>query len=443
MRLLTTLDSNKRSDLCPLRVDRQSSSDHHTSNNHSTSKYCPANDFHPTSCTKTRLVSEDGERNLWDDILEEQLSKCRPVQTRADRRMVRSILSEDDLPVITTTSGESIVATGSHDEEDKLKTKGEREGLEERGFEDDGGVEGVAAVQGIEDKIGGDALHESPLGSPRFESSVPSLRLLSGALQQQRRRQQEVEKEEEAQRERQQRRQDDQQQGQEPKQEPTAVGLSLAPHCAYLLNEACGTIVDIIQGTDVDVSVVRAVDTAAAAASAAQVAVMKAAALLGKHYFAEIPDSTGTRSKLQCSLSPSTLSSFEIAADMRGRDVTQAEEDPGRCRWKKPFRNSWAGPGEEERRSPSPDCAVGPLQLSPDNISSAGGGTLVRMLCGRNWTGSRRNDGQTSDDESSVGEDDRARGSEKVDEHSQAGEDQQGNTNEEEGGACSSRDLGS
>ncbi|CAM9777220.1 unnamed protein product, partial [Ectocarpus fasciculatus] len=31
------------------------------------------------------LVTEDGERNAWDDILEEQLSKCRPLQDRADR----------------------------------------------------------------------------------------------------------------------------------------------------------------------------------------------------------------------------------------------------------------------------------------------------------------------------------------------------------------------
>ncbi|CAM9397225.1 unnamed protein product, partial [Ectocarpus sp. 6 AP-2014] len=40
------------------------------------------------------LVTEDGERNAWDDILEEQLSKCRPLQDRADRSPASPLINQ-------------------------------------------------------------------------------------------------------------------------------------------------------------------------------------------------------------------------------------------------------------------------------------------------------------------------------------------------------------
>ncbi|CAM9685276.1 unnamed protein product [Ectocarpus sp. 8 AP-2014] len=40
------------------------------------------------------LVTEDGERNAWDDILEEQLSKCRALQDRADRSPASPLINQ-------------------------------------------------------------------------------------------------------------------------------------------------------------------------------------------------------------------------------------------------------------------------------------------------------------------------------------------------------------
>ncbi|CAM9636634.1 unnamed protein product [Ectocarpus sp. 4 AP-2014] len=61
----------------------------------------------------TPLVTEDGERNAWDDILEEQLSKCRPLQHSADRSPASPLIHQR-LYSDRNNGGSPITATAGH-----------------------------------------------------------------------------------------------------------------------------------------------------------------------------------------------------------------------------------------------------------------------------------------------------------------------------------------
>lgn len=229
-------------------------------------------------------MSEDEEHNLWDDILDEQLSKCPPVRRRATWRTRGNFEAGGDCPSIVATSDEPVIVTGDREGEGEQATAEEKDELNEQ--EIDSGerdAQGGAVEEEGQDTVEEGAPRQSSSRGLRFDPKIPSFGLLHEDLQQQ-------------------------EQEQEQQKEAAAVGLSLAPRYASLLTKACGSMLDIIQGANVDSSLIRTVNTAAAAASAAQVAVSEAMTLLDKH-LATLSDGTSTRSELPRSLSPSSLSS--------------------------------------------------------------------------------------------------------------------------------------
>lgn len=363
------------------RIDRRSTTERQISTKHTT-QY-PGKRFWPTiKCLKKRLVSEDGERNEWDNILDEQLSKCRPFQIRAIRRMIGNVESDGDRPPVATPSDEPVVMTAGREEEGVQKAEAaEKEQNEEEQKELENGVgdeKGGSASEGVEDKIAEGAPLEPTSSRLGVTSKSPPTGFLSGALQQQPQQQPQR-----------------QPQSKGEQQQQAAVRFSLAPQYAYLLSEACGSMLDTIHSVNVDDSVVLAVDTAAAAASAAEAAVAEATALLRKHQ-AELADGTRTG------------------------QGDRFEEGPG-CWRGKSFSNTDARLVKEERPSPSPARVFRPHDLSASNPSSAGGGTLARMLRHLIQTGSMGDNGRSSGDECPGGVNDGVPYRGEVDEQDQDG----------------------
>eukprot|EP00903_Cladosiphon_okamuranus_P014215 g13207.t1 len=246
------------------------------------------------------LVSDDGDDNLWDDMLNEQLAKCPPVQPRATRRRRSNIQAGGDHPSTEVTSADPSIVTGDLEDGGEERTKEEEkvvveeEEEEEEGRRFDGGErdpEGGGDGKEGEDRVRKGVPCESSPITLNLESNGPSFGLLTETLHLQHLEQQEQQEHQEWQHD-----------------EQTAVELSLAPQYALLLNKACGSMLKAIQGASVDSSVVRAVDTAVAAASAAQAAVSEAMALLDKD-IATFPSDTKSTNMLQRSVPLSSLSS--------------------------------------------------------------------------------------------------------------------------------------
>ncbi|CAM9949691.1 unnamed protein product, partial [Ectocarpus sp. 12 AP-2014] len=91
------------------------------------------------------LVTEDGERNAWDDILEEQLSKCRPLQDRADRSPASPRINQRFYPdrndggsPITATAGDGSAAY-THDASSDIVPSSQLHPRESQTWEDNYG----------------------------------------------------------------------------------------------------------------------------------------------------------------------------------------------------------------------------------------------------------------------------------------------------------------
>jgi len=274
-----------------------------------------------TKPDEKRLVSDDdGEPNEWDDILAEQLSKCPPVQPRATRTMSRSIIQAATVvpPLEVTTTDESFRVTGvtkmeEGEEEDGVALVAEEERTEAEqecaGDEREGGGGGAdggdADGEDAKDGMGEDVPCQSSSSDLGYDPDTPCIGSSSEESQRQHQEQHEWEEE------------DEEEEGQQQK----VVGLSLATKYALLLSEACEHMLDITQGAKVDGSVVRAVDKATAAASAALEAVVEATGLLGSHLTA-FPDDASTRSRLPSSSPLVSLSTSEATTE----DKTNEEE---------------------------------------------------------------------------------------------------------------------
>lgn len=260
--------------------------------------------------TKYRLVSEDGERNLWDDILDEQLSKCPRVQTR---RIGGNAQTAGDRPSIVTTSDEAVLVASDREEGGEAKTAEEGEALNEEELDDgERGGGGVARVEEDGARPEEGVPRESSSSGLGFGSSIPSLGLLRDAMQQlQQLHQQRM-------------------QQQQKQQEQTEVGYSLAPKYAFLLSQACRSMLDITQGTDVDNPVVRAVRRAAAAASAAQDAVSEAMSLLDTHSATGPGGTSATSKQKRRCLSPTSPSACETAQKGTDEEGGSAGNGSGR-----------------------------------------------------------------------------------------------------------------
>lgn len=88
---------------------------------------------------KTRLVTDPGKRNRWDDILEEQLSKCRPLAPR-EGRLPTIITDNDDVIMATNRQEQKLYRSeiqcifGSDDSDSDSEAEAEVAAVAERGM---------------------------------------------------------------------------------------------------------------------------------------------------------------------------------------------------------------------------------------------------------------------------------------------------------------------
>eukprot|EP00752_Nemacystus_decipiens_P010831 g9630.t1 len=281
------------------------------------------------------LVSKDGTRNEWDDILDEQLSKCPPVQPCATRRTTSSAHADGDRSSMTITSDGTVLATRGCVEEVVQSVEGgkKEEFAEQEPNEDErAGRDGVDG-EGFEEGDREEGLRDPSSGSLGCDSTVQKEDREGEGAEEAPQEQQGPREQQVPRRRQQQQQQQKKEEGEgehEDEQGQTAISLSLAPEYAYLLNQACGSMLDVVQGSSVDSPVVRAVGRAAAAARTAHFAVTEALGLLDNHLSGLLG---GTKVKVRRPASSSSTS-CEVTAEPSRRDGRPVETGPGRRRWR-------------------------------------------------------------------------------------------------------------
>ncbi len=361
--------------------------------NHANDKHIPV---HTPTC---RLVSEDGERNLWDEILDEQLSKCPPVQPRpvaaSSAKAPPSPSPSPSPPPPSSISRPTVSLKKTHDTEDNggcpvsnvparhdviAGAYGHDNRTEEReeGWE---GAEEQGQEKGVNDGTDGDkkqeeeeeeeeaevetemekendtdkkeeekedvspADDETPSSSSGLFPDDPSVELVGDAAL---------------------------------RQQQADVG-AMARRYAFLLEEACLTMQDVSQGGDAGDPVASAVLRALVAARSARAAVAEAAGLLERPGAPSPDDTIAWREGEELSAPTSSwISPPDTAPSLGRRDPRAVGQDPGGCSCEGP---SISGLGGGLGLSSEPGRAFAPLEpLSPRDLS--GGGATERMFHG-------------------------------------------------------------